>query len=199
MDEPTTRQGLKRKASWALNNDSKRSQKRRGDHSVRTSTLRAKRPIITAQVIDLTSDIDHCAVCPNILGQGEDGLASMFAFTLCGCIRCGQCLCEIIPVDQEGKIAGVEGVYCSKDNHFEHGEQAAWRIFGRGCGICSTTSDEGGDIYRTQCGHTFCIECITKWVEEEKKTSCPCCRVQLSYEVYGFNTFSRGVVSSGGK
>ena len=67
-------------------------------------------------------------------------------------IRCGQCLRELIPVDQEKDVAGIEGVYCSKDDHFDHGEQAAWRIFGRDCEICFITSDEGGDMCRTQCG-----------------------------------------------
>jgi len=67
-------------------------------------------------------------------------------------IRCGQCLRELIPVDQEKDVAGIEGVYCSKDDHFDHGEQAAWRIFGRDCEICFITSGEGGDMCRTQCG-----------------------------------------------
>ncbi|CZT07017.1 uncharacterized protein RAG0_12604 [Rhynchosporium agropyri] len=150
MDGPAIRQRLKRKASWDNTDDSNRSQKRHSNHSVRLSTFRAQRPVSTPQVIDLTSDVAHCAICPNILGQGEDGLSSMFAFTICGCIRCGECLREIIPVDQGNNVAGVKGVYCSKDDHFDHGEQAAWRIFGRDCDICFTTSDEGGDMCRTQ-------------------------------------------------
>ena len=87
MDDPAGPKGLKRKDPRDINNDSNLPQKRPRNHSVIASTFRAQRRGSAAQVIDLTSDIDHCAICPNILGQGEDGVSSMFAFTICGCVR----------------------------------------------------------------------------------------------------------------
>jgi len=87
MDDPAGPKSLKRKDSRDINSGSNLSQKRRKNHSVISSTFRAQRRGSAAQVIDLTSDIDHCAICPNVLGQGEDGVSSMFAFTICGCVR----------------------------------------------------------------------------------------------------------------
>ena len=87
MDDPAGPKSLKRKESRDINSDSNPSQKRRRNHPVIASTFRAQRRGSAAQVIDLTSDIDHCAICPNVLGQGEDGVSSMFAFTICGCVR----------------------------------------------------------------------------------------------------------------
>ena len=87
MDDPAGPKSLKRKDSRDINSGSNLSQKCRKNHSVISSTFRAQRRGSAAQVIDLTSDIDHCAICPNILGQGEDGVSSMFAFTICGCVR----------------------------------------------------------------------------------------------------------------
>ena len=87
MDDPAGPKSLKRKDSRDINSGSNLSQKRRRNYSVIASTFCAQRRDSAAQVIDLTSDIDHCAICPNVLGQGEDGVSSMFAFTICGCVR----------------------------------------------------------------------------------------------------------------
>lgn len=39
------------------------------------------------------------------------------------------------------------------------------------CPICS---DLAYPPLKTQCGHLFCVECLTAWVKENK--NCPCCR-----------------------
>jgi hypothetical protein len=36
--------------------------------------------------IDLTLDVEHCAICSNDLGQGQGYVSRMFAFTTCGCV-----------------------------------------------------------------------------------------------------------------
>ena len=38
------------------------------------------------EVIDLTVNIEHCAICSNVLGQGDEHAARMFVFANCRCV-----------------------------------------------------------------------------------------------------------------
>ena len=42
------------------------------------------------------------------------------------------------------------------------------------CPICLSNMNEGDNIYKIECGHTFHIECIMKWFRSSKG-QCPCC------------------------
>ena len=86
MNDPVPPRNLKRKASQDLLGDSKRSHAAIDGHSVRAAIDRTIRSVSTVQVIDLTVDLEHCAVCPNVLGEGPDGVSSTFVFTGCGCV-----------------------------------------------------------------------------------------------------------------
>jgi len=87
MNNPASPKSLKRKDSQDINNNSNLSQKRRRNHLVIASTFRAQHRDSAAQVINLTSDINHYAIYPNVLEQGKDGVSSMFAFTICGYVQ----------------------------------------------------------------------------------------------------------------
>ena len=39
------------------------------------------------KIIDLTTNTEHCALCPNILGNGYGIKDRMFIFTSCSCVR----------------------------------------------------------------------------------------------------------------
>jgi hypothetical protein len=41
---------------------------------------------LTVEVIDLTLDVKHCAICSNVLGQGQGYVSRIFVFTTCGCV-----------------------------------------------------------------------------------------------------------------
>ena len=96
-----------------VDGDSEPFQKRHCGQSPRFSEAIARRdPAVevidlTIEVIDLTVDVEHCAICPNVLGHGQDYICRMFVFTTCGCVRnydqfyaltlssqvlCGECL-----------------------------------------------------------------------------------------------------------
>jgi len=38
-------------------------------------------------VFDLTVETEHCAICPNVLGQGDDDKSRIFAFGTYRCVR----------------------------------------------------------------------------------------------------------------
>jgi hypothetical protein len=38
-------------------------------------------------VFDLTVETEHCAICLNVLGQGDVYTSRMFMFRTCGCVR----------------------------------------------------------------------------------------------------------------
>jgi len=44
--------------------------------------MQPKRP----ELIDLTSSTENCAICSNVLKQGEESAARAFVFKDCGCV-----------------------------------------------------------------------------------------------------------------
>lgn len=42
--------------------------------------------LVRRLVFDLTVEIERCAICSNVLGQGSDSTSRMFAFETCGCV-----------------------------------------------------------------------------------------------------------------
>jgi hypothetical protein len=46
------------------------------------------------------------------------------------------------------------------------------------CPICLETFEKNRNISTTDCGHSFCITCLDRWLE--KKDNCPICRATLS-------------------
>ena len=44
-------------------------------------------PTQQREVIDLTVNIENCAICSNVLGDGNDYVARIFALTACHCVR----------------------------------------------------------------------------------------------------------------
>ncbi|PVH72521.1 hypothetical protein DL98DRAFT_539126 [Cadophora sp. DSE1049] len=115
---------------------------------------------LTIEVIDLTVDVEHCAICPNVLGHGQGYVSRMFVFTICGCVLCGECLLGNIQEKERESTSVIKDVCCPKSDHFSKGKQEARQIFGLECAICYTTSaDEfdqgaphGSDLIRTSCG-----------------------------------------------
>jgi hypothetical protein len=43
-------------------------------------------PTRRLEVIDLTDNTEHCALCSNILGEGDDYTARIFVFGTCRCV-----------------------------------------------------------------------------------------------------------------
>jgi hypothetical protein len=41
---------------------------------------------IQRDIIDLTANTEHCAICSNVLGQGDGHAARMFVFAICRCV-----------------------------------------------------------------------------------------------------------------
>jgi len=48
------------------------------------------------------------------------------------------------------------------------------------CAICFSEADAGTDMCRLQCGHVFCRECVSRWLE--KHCTCPTCRARALHE-----------------
>ena len=46
------------------------------------------------------------------------------------------------------------------------------------CSICLSNIDDYSISRKTPCGHYFHSKCIAKWIKQ--KTSCPCCRLDLT-------------------
>lgn len=44
------------------------------------------------------------------------------------------------------------------------------------CPTCYEVLDRS-DTFALLCGHTFHDQCITKWLDDSKEQTCPCCRV----------------------
>ena len=83
-----SKQGQKRKpASLTNSSDSEGDRSKR--HCDRASRLAASSPGESRplNIIDLTTNTEHCALCPNVLGEGDGIKDSMFVFTSCGCVR----------------------------------------------------------------------------------------------------------------
>ncbi|KAH8650311.1 hypothetical protein BGZ60DRAFT_520537 [Tricladium varicosporioides] len=202
-----TNQSRKRKpteqvsSSVDVNGDSGPSQKRHcGQCPSSPEAIAGPDPAV--EVIDLTIDIEHCAICSNVLGQGQGYVSHMFAFTTCGCVLCGECLLGSIPEQERESSSVVQDVYCPKSDHFDKGKQEARQIFGLECAICYTTSDDeidqgapyGSGLFRASCGHTFCRRCIRRWAREQKASNCPSCRSNWdSKQYYRFKTIQRGL------
>jgi hypothetical protein len=58
--------------------------KRRRGQASRLATTAV--PIRRLEVIDLTDNTENCALCPNILGEGDDYTARIFVFGTCHCV-----------------------------------------------------------------------------------------------------------------
>lgn len=54
------------------------------------------------------------------------------------------------------------------------------------CPICLDEIDND-NICRTECNHQFCTECLTKWLLEKKKLTCPSCRERVK-------SYQRGII-----
>lgn len=155
------------------------------------------------EYIDLTEDIEQCALCSNVLGQGDIFTARMFMFKTCECVICGQCLLGGFP--EEVQVIKFEGplkfttwrFWCPRRSHFDEGEQSVYELFGTECSICLDNSVGIGNVrIRTPCGHAFCLRCIYGWAESGSNTSsaCPTCKYDLSdTEFFSFKTVQRGV------
>jgi len=51
------------------------------------------------------------------------------------------------------------------------------------CSICHEITKEKESISLFNCGHTFCIKCISHWVISRKKSiehTCPNCRTEIT-------------------
>ena len=48
------------------------------------------------------------------------------------------------------------------------------------CPICLENKTESDDLYKLGCNHDFHKSCIKTWVNENNKSNCPLCRVDLS-------------------
>ena len=44
-------------------------------------------PLRPAELVDLTDTTEHCAICTNALGQGNNDIARMFILNTCRCVR----------------------------------------------------------------------------------------------------------------
>ena len=49
------------------------------------------------------------------------------------------------------------------------------------CTICTEEFSDETDIFFTFCLHSFCKPCISKWIFELDKNTCPICRTKFSY------------------
>jgi hypothetical protein len=65
--------------------DSRPPRKRRRGRAT-SSAMKSAAPV-QREVIDLTVNIEHCAICSNVLGQGDGSAARMFVFATCRCVR----------------------------------------------------------------------------------------------------------------
>jgi hypothetical protein len=77
-------------SSVDVNGDSGSSKKRYCRQHPSSSEASAG-PDAAAEVIDLTVDVEHCAICSNVLGDGQGDVARMFVFSTCGCV----CYCTL--------------------------------------------------------------------------------------------------------
>eukprot|EP00916_Digyalum_oweni_P013007 GHVL01021380.1.p1 GENE.GHVL01021380.1~~GHVL01021380.1.p1 ORF type:complete len:329 (+),score=57.16 GHVL01021380.1:76-1062(+) len=49
--------------------------------------------------------------------------------------------------------------------------------------LCDVCQDPIARAHSLQCGHTFCLECIYRWIEKKKSdASCPSCRAPASFK-----------------
>jgi hypothetical protein len=47
------------------------------------------------------------------------------------------------------------------------------------CGVCFENYRDDTKVCVTDCGHSFCEVCLGRWVNDERKTTCPMCRNSL--------------------
>lgn len=48
------------------------------------------------------------------------------------------------------------------------------------CPICLEDLNGEQLEYKTKCNHTFHIECLQKWLDQENNDNCPCCRADIN-------------------
>ncbi|KAF8852965.1 hypothetical protein BDZ45DRAFT_92701 [Acephala macrosclerotiorum] len=172
-----------------------RSPRQRVEHRPKEAAVTS--PIRVTEIIDLTDDTEHCAICPNTLLYGNGPAARAFAFSICNCVICGECIFgNMAKEDHELRAIVVINVYCPKRHHFEAGEQKAYEIFGLDCPICLNPASSDGNGIRTACGHAFCRSCLDSLFIHYRRPTCPSCRRSLEWERCSrFRTLQRGCVS----
>ncbi|KAF8862737.1 hypothetical protein BDZ45DRAFT_182671 [Acephala macrosclerotiorum] len=186
-------QGCKRKPASLTNlSDSDGGKSKR--HCDRASRLAAASPGKSRplKIIDLTTNTEHCALCPNVLGKGHGIKARMFVFTSCGCVVCGKCWRDKCYF-QRSRCNGTSHYRCLK--HAMPG-QIVRKLFATDCEICLEDVADSQDRVVTKCGHSFCRGCIEPWINEQRST-CPHCRRVLprgTAGLHSFRTVQRGVV-----
>jgi hypothetical protein len=116
---------------------------------------------VTRLVFDLTVETEHCAICSNVLGQGNDHKSRIFALGTCGCVcppwryswrhanlykvMCGDCVLGCYPEAIRVECFSAVEIWCSRHDHFTHGRQIASELFGLECTICQVTVAEKYD------------------------------------------------------
>ena len=48
------------------------------------------------------------------------------------------------------------------------------------CAVCFEQVKKGQKQQLLNCGHKFCVKCITKWLQTNHQPSCPTCRTPIS-------------------
>ncbi|PMD60268.1 uncharacterized protein K444DRAFT_629655 [Hyaloscypha bicolor E] len=114
-----------RKRNISVSNRARSPARKR--HCDRASSLAAATPPLI--IIDLTTNIELCALCPNVLRKGD---GRMFVLRLCGCVICDECLSNELELLQSCND-GITLYWCPK--HVLR-EQSATELFALDCRIC---------------------------------------------------------------
>ena len=48
------------------------------------------------------------------------------------------------------------------------------------CAVCFEKVNKGEKQQLLNCGHKFCVQCITQWLQANQQPSCPTCRTPIS-------------------
>lgn len=140
-----------------------------------------------------------CALCKGLLISGTGGIHTCYT---CGQVICYQCAIQ----DTEHTPWGYSRHYCKvhDPNHFEchcplppvHLSAHFGNKDARGVSLQSTDEDttcsictmQGGEVYRSVCGHVFHEDCLARWQVwyDSSRTratanhrTCPICRSVL--------------------
>ncbi|CAI9633002.1 unnamed protein product [Alternaria burnsii] len=82
--------------------------------------------------IDLTSEVENCAVCSTVLGEGGGKAGLVYVLKDCRCVICGLCV----------QFPGTPPFLpCQHTDHLDLGWQRPLRLYNLKCAICLDSDD----------------------------------------------------------
>ncbi|KAF2844007.1 hypothetical protein T440DRAFT_67471 [Plenodomus tracheiphilus IPT5] len=120
--------------------------------------------------IDLTLNIEHCAICSIELEEGSGEAGLVYVLKNCRCVICG--LCVQFP-------SVVPFLPCQHADHLDFGSQRPLRLYNLNCAICLDLCSS--TRVALICGHVYCRTCILQWAtsnscKNDAIVDCPVCR-----------------------